>query len=442
MISKGTSYKIFRVLWLYLLIVNIADLRLHTAIDILPFIHLSEIPFVKYLPFVLALFLLIPFKEFISVLKQKENLIVVSVTGILLLVSFISAVYSVFPENSLRVTSRYVSYYIFLILSVASVSYYKQAPSFIIRSYIYINCIVIAGSLLDYYVYDFHLLLVRHFDRPEAHHSVLKIGSHEFMRPMGFLTDTNLAAFSIGLSLILLIINYKEFSRVFTYTFFIAGSYVFGMLASRASLIICIIALMYFFIAGTIGRKQAIIFAVLFVVFQCITPHTYSRILSLSENNGLEEKEVSFGRIIIWKAAWDVFEENPVLGAGPGNFFELSQVKIREVIFTENPGIDIDNPQSKDYYTVGKGNPHNLFLAVLTEAGILGFIIFISLIVVLLYFFVKTKRWLSLLILGLVLLVSFVSNFAPYYKFYLLICIICYVSSKSNMKIRNELEKG
>jgi O-antigen ligase len=214
------------------------------------------------------------------------------------------------------------------------------------------------------------------------------------------------------------------------------------MLASRASLIMCCIAIIYLFINKTIERKYIVAFVVIFIVFQAVTPHTYSRFLSILENKGLKKEEIAFGRIVIWKAAMNVFKENPVIGAGPGNFFELSQVKINEIIYLENPGIDIFILKSNDQYVVGKGNPHNLFLAVLCETGIAGFTIFILLIGGIAYFLVKTRRWLSLLFLFLVLQVSFLSNFAPYYKFYMLICIICYTASKCDLRCDMRFNKN
>jgi hypothetical protein len=194
-------------LWVYLLVVNIADLRLHSGFDLLPFIHVSEIPYIKYIPFVLAALIMIPLKEYFTAFRQKENIVVLTLGGLFILIAFISSVNSVFPDNSLKTTSRFFSYYILLILTAAASSYFKEAPAFIIKSFIYVNALVITGSLLDYYFYDFHLLLVRHFDRPESYHSVLKIGEQVLMRPMGFLTDTNLTAFSDALSMLLLLIN-------------------------------------------------------------------------------------------------------------------------------------------------------------------------------------------------------------------------------------------
>jgi len=435
MIKKETTYTIFRLLWIYLLITNIADLRLHTDIDLLPFIHLSDIPFIKLFPFVLAALILIPYRQYIIVIKKNGTPLVL--ITLLILAAFISSLLSEYPETGLKLTSRYLFYFGILIAAITAASYFDDAAAFMIRSFIYVNILVIAGSLLDYYVPGFHRLLVNHFDRPGAEHSILKIGEMQFMRPMGFLTDTNLTAFSLSLAMILLLLNHKHFNKIFTYIFFAAGSYVFGMLASRASLILCLVAAMIFLVTRAVEWKQILVFIFIFIIFQAITPQTYSRLLTFSDTEKVDE-ELKFGRFVIWKAAFDLFKDNPVIGAGPGNFFEHSQHRIRQVIFRENPDINIDNPGSKNYYVVGKGNPHNLFLAVLCEEGILGFLMLMTLIAYLLHRFSKGKKYLSVLFLLLILMVSSVSNFAPYYRFYLLICIIFLVISGTNMKISSK----
>jgi hypothetical protein len=437
MLKKETAYRIFKLIWLYLLVSTIADLRLHTDIDILPFIHLSEIPFIKYAPFLVVVFLLIPLKEIRNAVNRKHIRTIIILSALLVLTTLVSSFYADYPETALRTTSRFFFYFVLLNAAITAVYYFEEASGFMIRSFIYINVIVISGSLLDYFVPSFHTLLVDHFDRPGAEHSVLKIGEMQFMRPMGFLTDTNLTAFSLSLAMILLLLNHKHFNRVFTYIFFAAASYVSGMLASRASLIMCLVAAVIFLVTRAVEWKQILVFIFIFIVFQAITPQTYSRLLTFSDTEKVDE-ELKFGRFVIWEAAFDLFKDNPVIGAGPGNFFEHSQHRIRQVIFRDNPDINIDNPGSKDYFVVGKGNPHNLFLAVLCEEGILGFLIFITLIVYLMYRFIKGKQYLSVLFMLLILMVSLVSNFAPYYRFYLLICIIFLAISGTNMKMTSK----
>ncbi len=434
MLNKRTAYIIFRVLWIYFLAANIADLRLHTDIDLLPFLHVSEIPFIKYIPFAVAALMLIPFKNFISFFRNKNTLIKLLPLVILLIICWLSAIYADYPQTAYGTVSRYSFYFIVLIAISISAEYFEDAPAFLIKTFIYINIFVIAGSLLDFYVPQFHRLLVAHFDRPEAKHSMMTIGELKIMRPMGFLTDSNLTAFSIGISMLMLLVNHRSFSKYFRYTFFALGSYAFGMLASRASLIMCLFTIIIFFIFRFTERKELYIFAVLFIVFQSITPQTYSRLITQIDDEKIGN-ELTFGRPVIWKAAYDVFKDNPVIGAGPGNFFEQSQQRILKVIVSENPGINIYDPNSKYYYQIGKGNPHSIFMVALAETGIIGLLFFLMLVAVWLYLMIKEKRFITLIFFINFVFVSSLSNFAPYYKFYLVMCIIFYTASALNFTI-------
>lgn len=442
MLNKKTAYFIFKLLWLYFLAANIADLRLHTKLDLIPFLHVSEIPFIKYIPFAAAALILIPAKTFIEYFRNKEVMIKFLPLLILLVVCWFSTFYADFPETAYRTTSRYSFYFIVLIALAVSAEYFEDAPAFLIKSFVYINIFVIAGSLLDFYVPGFHKLLVDHFDRPEAKHSVMTIGTLKIMRPMGFLTDSNLTAFSISISLFLLLVNHKHFNKYFRYVFIALGSYAFGMLASRASLLMCLFALVFIFIFRITERKELYVFTVLFIFFQAVTPQTYSRFITQVDEEKLEN-EMIFGRPVIWKAAFDVFKDNPVIGAGPGNFFEQSQERILSVIVRERPEINISDPHSKFYYQIGKGNPHSIFMVALAESGITGLLCFLAILIIWISNLTKRKLFVSLMFFFCFLFVSALSNFAPYYKFYLVMCIIFFCTSSMNSIIsqRSNLSK-
>jgi O-Antigen ligase len=434
MLKKSTAYFIFKLLWLYFLAANMADLRLHTETDLLPFIHVSEIPFVKFIPFAAAALLLIPARTFVSFFKNKESLMKLLPLFALLIVCWVSTFYAEFPETAYRTASRFSFYFIVLIAVAVSAEYFEKAPAFLIKSFVFINIFVIAGSLLDFYVPQFHKLLVNHFDRPEAKHSVMTIGSLKIMRPMGFLTDSNLTAFSIGVSMLLLLVNHKVFNRSFKYAFYAMGSYAFGMLASRASLIMCLFTIAMFFAFKFAERKELYLFTILFIVFQAATPQSYSRFMTQVDEEKIEN-EMIFGRPVIWKAAFEVFKDNPLVGAGPGNFFEQSRLRILDVIIQEKPGINIYDPNSKFYYQIGKGNPHNIFLVALAETGIIGLFIFVFIICIWFNYLIKKRLFISLVFFINFLFVSSLSNFAPYYKFYLVMCIILFAASGLNLLI-------
>jgi hypothetical protein len=334
MINKANAYRIFQAFWVYFLVVNIAELNLNIKMDLIPFFHVSENLSIRYIPFVLAVLLLIPFREFTALFKNRIFLLKVIPLFILIVIAFISSYYSQFPGTAFFTTRRIAFYSSVLIICVAASRYFDEAGDFVIRTFIYSNILVILSSLLDFYVPQFHVLLVNDFGRPETYHSTMSIGSEKIMRPMGFLTDSNLTAFSIGMALMLLLLNYKKFGKIFRYSFIAFGSYSFGMLTSRASLLMCIFTVSIFFFFKFVEKKEIYIFTVLFVFFQLITPQTYLRIASYFDKSRIES-EVSYGRPAIWEASFGLFKENMIIGAGSGNFFEVSEVDKGCIVITK-----------------------------------------------------------------------------------------------------------
>ena len=433
MINKNTAYYIFRISYLLFLTANIAELHLPFQIDVVPYIHISNIPFLKFFLLLLFSVLIIPVKIYFKLLKEKNTILILLIILVLLSIGYISSYLSEYSETAFRICYRISFYYAILIICIASVKYFEQAGDFILKSYVYINTVVILGSLLDFYSPQFHQILINYFNRPEAKHSYIQIGNEIIMRPMGFVTDSNLTAFAITFALLLLIINHSRFSIIFRFVFYIAASYVLGMLTSRGSLIMCILCIFIFLMFKTLSRKELLVFSLIFILFQLITPQTYGRILS-SFNSMKIEEEYTIGRPVIWNAALNVFNENPVIGLGPGVFFEVSQNYLRNIL-KENPALNLDNPNLPSYHKIDKLNPHNIFLVMLAETGLFGFLFFIVLIVTLSIIYIKSKHYISLLLLLNFLMISALSNFAPYYKYYLIIVVIFYVTSRQNNKI-------
>jgi len=212
------------------------------------------------------------------------------------------------------------------------------------------------------------------------------------------------------------------------------------MLASRASLVICLISFGVFYFAKLAEKKELYIFLSAFVIFQLITPQTYYRFYTLFDKKQ-NRMEFSTGRFLLWETAFTVFRENPIIGAGPGVFFELSEAYIkRETVGV--PDINTSRPNETDYFKIDKKNPHNIFLVMLSETGLTGFAIFLTLLVLLAISFIKRKKFISLLFLINIIIISSVSNFAPYYKFYLVMCIVFLIVSESNMKIESALKEN
>lgn len=435
MINRNIAVTVFKISILLFISVNLAEWNIPelSSLDIIPFADFSGIPFLKFPAVLFFALLIIPLKEFISTMKDRKFLILIILIILLLAAGYISAFLSEFSGKAFNVMNRISFYFLIFIICKTAAGYFHNTEVFILKSFIYVNAIVILISILEFYIPAVYDILVKYFSRPEMIHSYIEINGEMVMRPMGILTDSNLTAFSTGLALMILLLNYRHFNKYFRYGYYMAGSFVFGMLISRASLIMCIICLAVFILFKLAEKREIIVFISVFIVFQIITPQTYGRIISYFKDEKIQE-EFSAGRPVIWKAAFTVFRENPVTGVGPGVFFEISDKYIRNIL-KENKNLNIDNPSGENYHQIDKLNPHNIFLVVLSETGIPGFIIFTVLILFLLWGYLKDKKYISLLFLLCILFVSSLSNFAPYYKFYLIICIVFYIISEFNMQI-------
>jgi O-antigen ligase len=77
--------------------------------------------------------------------------------------------------------------------------------------------------------------------------------------------------------------------------------------------------------------------------------------------------ETGSGRLIIWPAAWDAFQEKPFTGIGYGAFRETS---IDRLYRTRNTFLGD--------FKVHKEEVHNTFLGALAEVGMIGFVLFVG----------------------------------------------------------------
>ena len=146
------------------------------------------------------------------------------------------------------------------------------------------------------------------------------------------------------------------------------------------------------------------------------------------------EEEMTVGRPVIWSAALRLYNENPVIGAGPGVFFEYSREYMSYMLGSAED-ININDPDKPNYHKVDNMNPHNIFLVMLSETGMIGFLIFTSLLIYLFQFYIRKRLFLSTLFLVNVILISAFSNFAPYYKLYLVMAIAFFIASGKDMRV-------
>src|SRR4030095_9266371 len=227
-LSKETKYAFFKAGWLILMIGTICDYGLAENLSFGAFslnVQLSSVGVIVYL---LIFLFTIPIKE-VSLFKENINKINIAILSVLLLLAFVSSYFSVMQKYALVTTvSRFTLFFLAFIVTILNCSYFNKANEFILKSFIYANFFIVLSSIADYYIYPFNRLLVDKFGHMETKHSAIRIGGIMYLRPSGFITDTNLTAFSIAFSSYLLFLNKEKFSKFFVYIFFLVSGYSFG----------------------------------------------------------------------------------------------------------------------------------------------------------------------------------------------------------------------
>lgn len=153
----------------------------------------------------------------------------------------------------------------------------------------------------------------------------------------------------------------NNFLRLLNFAYPLVTTVALILSGSRGALVACIPAYLYLlwsFCRLSIWLKS--LFSIVLVV-ACIgisqmdlTPQLNRLSTTLESASG----DKLTGRLDIWEAGWDVFSKHPILGIGAGAF-----------------------PEATRNYNVMKdqGEPlpaHNTYLSVLTETGVIGFVIF------------------------------------------------------------------
>ena len=93
-------------------------------------------------------------------------------------------------------------------------------------------------------------------------------------------------------------------------------------------------------------------------------------------------KDSSMGRIFLWKITWMMIKENPITGIGYGNY-PAQYLNYQEKFFTD--------PENSKYYDFAANikESHNGYLQIFAETGIIGLLIFLTIIFV--FYFLCTR---------------------------------------------------
>lgn len=147
------------------------------------------------------------------------------------------------------------------------------------------------------------------------------------------------------------------------------------LLSSRAEILAAIITIPVYFLfkfRGS-GKKRLIILSAivgLFILIPVLVSNPrFKYYMQIGKETELTAKMLNESRLSIWKVALKIIKENPVLGVGTG---------------------DIQDELNKEYSLSGSNdlnvsnniNAHNQFLEIILENGLIGLLLFISILLV------------------------------------------------------------
>lgn len=444
-IELNKKYLLFRATWILLILSIMCDIQIIDSLQILYFnlkILSSSLGLLLYL---FVFFLIVPVKEIFSTLRKYDKNKILFLLALFLSACFISGIFSqyrVFVISTL--IFRYFLFLIALIVTIVYVKMFERADKFLVKSFIIINLFLVFTSILDFYFPPVNRFLMTYLGHMKLEDSALRIGTAKYLRPAGVLTETNLTAFSIAFANILLLLNMDNYRKKYIgYGYFIISGYIFGMLGSRSALIFLIFILVFFILKKIVRWQDIVIFAALFFLAQLLTPQTHARINQIFDEKYVAEEEKT-GRLTIWYASYEAFKTSPIIGIGTDVFFRESPKYLNIVVYKIS---NLDQGEILSIKNKPNSNSHSLIISVLTENGILGLSILILIFYYLFKIYIKNKYKISLLLFTGLLFVSILSGYAPYYKYYLFLCIFFYVladreSFEYNKKGKNEIDKS
>jgi len=190
---------------------------------------------------------------------------------------------------------------------------------------------------------------------------------------MSHISYNPILAFAIYLVLHEIFFNKKITNFVFSLYSFFAISMIFNMFITggRAGQV-AFFAMLVVLIIQILDKQRIKSFITIFIVIPGIfftayqVSDLFQQRVNLAYNQALEyhpESNNSIGyRITFVRNSWDVIKENPIIGIGTGDF-PMEYKKINQINKTIIPNTN---------------NPHNMFILILMELGVIGLISMLS----------------------------------------------------------------
>ena len=188
--------------------------------------------------------------------------------------------------------------------------------------------------------------------------------------------DVTFLAIIAPLSLALIYLKPRSILSLIALTSLLSSIVVIGFFQSRIALLTMIIAVTFFFlfIKPRIGLACGLLTSIVVLIIDCFMGFPLiERFIHHWDGSG---------RIPLWVSAWKMFLDAPLMGHGPHTFVELYESYLQNInlpswIFVDSRTIPW---------------PHNLYLEVLAEQGIFGFVALLFLLISGLFAALKFRR--------------------------------------------------
>ncbi|MFA5338013.1 MAG: O-antigen ligase family protein [Candidatus Omnitrophota bacterium] len=279
---------------------------------------------------------------------------------LLFIVVFISALRSQYPSESWRGFSR-IPKYIFLFFSLLELFSNDRGR---LSRFFWVIIIVSAITFLNgvfQSIFGFDIF---------KHNAV---GELDYLRRIqsSFVDPNDFGAYIISvlpLTFLFLSRDLSRLKRIMLLVVCLLGFYCLLKTSSRGAWIGFLAGIsVYFFIYN---KKIAIAMPVIIILLIMMSPHGFDRFTGLFK----QEKNTVWERTVLWKSAWGMVEERPILGIGINTFSKYF-------------------PKYKPADYPDLRYAHNSYLQMWSETGIVGLLLFLSIPLSIL---VKTLRKIKL----------------------------------------------
>lgn len=211
---------------------------------------------------------------------------------------------------------------------------------------------------------------------------VLAVGLHGYATAFTYMTSDNLA-FVASLGIFLCILSAINSAKILKIIFIGSSIFLFSVLLAtniRSASLGTIIGLAFFALLSS-RRKFKILFIMIIAVIIIISfvwfvpGASIVRLIELVKDlwQGASADDLSSGRIALWKEAVDMIKDHPIFGIGPGMWsYYTYEYGERTYYYYAH---------LQEWLMASSCDPHNMYLKICVEYGIVAVVLFISVIV-------------------------------------------------------------